>query len=81
VYALAGALTPAGAGTRAFAWLVTANNGGIAVGAAVAGALHRGSAGLWLAGACALATVPVSLLLRVAGSRNKGDRAATRLTP
>src|SRR6185436_10779205 len=34
VYLVVEALTPAGAGTRAFAWLVTMNNGGIALGAA-----------------------------------------------
>jgi MFS family permease len=57
--------TPPGSGTRTFAWLVTANNGGLAVGAAVAGALSEApgpSAGLWFASACALAgTVPAAL--------------------
>ena len=42
-YLLADRLAPAGSGTRTFAWLVTANNGGLAVGAAVAGALSDGS--------------------------------------
>ena len=46
-----------GTGTQTFAWLVTANNGGIGVGAAVAGALSETSgaaAGLWFAAFCAL---------------------------
>ena len=42
-YVLADRLAPAGAGTRTFAWLVTANNGGLAIGAAAAGALVEGS--------------------------------------
>ena len=37
VYLLVDAMTPPGAGTRTFAWLVTANNGGIALGAVVGG--------------------------------------------
>jgi MFS family permease len=56
-YVLADQLTPAGSGTRAFAWLVTANNGGLALGAAVAGALSErsgASAGLWFGAGCAL---------------------------
>jgi hypothetical protein len=72
VYLLVEALAPAGAGTRAFAWLVTANNGGMALGAALAGGViggHGGSAGLWAATACALAGVPVALAGAVAGSR------------
>ena len=64
-YVLADRLAPAGSGTRTFAWLVTANNGGLAVGAAVAGALAEGSgasAGLWFGAACALAgVVPASV--------------------
>jgi MFS family permease len=59
-YLLADRLAPAGSGTRTFAWLVTANNGGLAIGAAVAGALADGSnasAGLWFGAACALAGV------------------------
>ena len=39
LYLLVDRLAPAGSGTQTFAWLVTANNGGLAVGAAVAGAL------------------------------------------
>ena len=51
-------LAPEGSGTRTFAWLVTANNGGLAIGAAVAGALSEGAGpefGLWFGAACALA--------------------------
>jgi hypothetical protein len=60
LYVLADRLAPAGSGTRAFAWLVTANNGGLALGAGAAGALAEGSgasAGLWLGAACALAAL------------------------
>ena len=49
-----------GSATRTFAWLVTANNGGLALGAAAAGALTDRSgadAGLWFGAACALAAV------------------------
>ena len=58
LYLLVDELTPPGAGTRAFGWLVTANNGGLALGAAVAGEVvraHGGAAGLWLAAGCAAA--------------------------
>jgi len=58
LYVLADVLSPQGTGTRTFAWLVTANNGGLALGAAVAGALvasHGSAAGLWLGAACAAA--------------------------
>jgi predicted MFS family arabinose efflux permease len=58
LYLLADRLAPTGSGTRTFAWLVTANNAGLALGAAVAGALAEGSgadAGLWFGAACALA--------------------------
>lgn len=60
VYVLADRLAPPRSGTRTFAWLVTANNGGLAAGAAAAGAIAEGSgaaAGLWLGAACALAGV------------------------
>lgn len=60
LYLLVGRLAPAGSGTRTFGWLVTANNGGLALGAAGAGALAESSgpgAGLWLAAACALAGI------------------------
>ena len=57
-YLLVDRLAPAGSGTRTFAWLVTANNGGLALGAAVAGAIVQRSGaagGLWFGAACALA--------------------------
>ncbi len=60
VYVLADQLAPPGSATRTFAWLVTANNGGLALGAAAAGALtdHSGAdAGLWFGAACALVAV------------------------
>jgi MFS family permease len=63
LYVLVDELAPVGAGTRTFAWLVTANNGGLAIGAAGAGALiasEGGASGLWLGFACALAGVAVA---------------------
>jgi MFS family permease len=64
-YVLTDQLAPPGSETRTFAWLVTANNGGLALGAAAAGALSEAStasAGLWFAAGCALAgVVPASL--------------------
>jgi MFS family permease len=60
LYLLADRLAPSGSGTRTFAWLVTANNGGLALGAAVAGVLAERSgahAGLWFGAGCALAGV------------------------
>ena len=57
-YLLVDRLSHEGTGTQTFAWLVTANNGGIGVGAAVGGALSEASgaaAGLWFAAICALA--------------------------
>jgi MFS family permease len=65
VYVLVDELAPAGTRTRAFAWLVAANNGGIAVGAAGAGALiaaHGEPSGLWLAATCAAAGVALILM-------------------
>ena len=64
LYLLVGQLAPRGSGTRTFAWLVTVNNGGLAVGAAAAGAWSEASgpvAGLWLAAACALAGIGPAL--------------------
>jgi predicted MFS family arabinose efflux permease len=63
-------LAPPGAGTRSFAWLVTANNGGFALGAASAGALvdHSPQAALWLAAAAAL---PAGALAAVAAVRRQ----------
>jgi MFS family permease len=69
VYVLADRLAPSGSGTRAFAWLVTANNGGLALGAGAAGALVEGSGpstGLWFGAACALAALlPATAAARV----------------
>ena len=65
LYLLADRLAPPGSATRTFAWLVTANNGGLALGAAAAGALTDRSgadAGLWLGAACALAAIVPALL-------------------
>ena len=64
LYLLVGQLAPTGSGTRTFAWLVTVNNGGLALGAAAAGALSEASgpgAGLWLAAAFALAGIGPAL--------------------
>jgi MFS family permease len=60
LYVLVDQLSPEGSGTRTFAWLVTANNGGLAAGAAIGGALSQSmspSAGLWFGALCALAGV------------------------
>jgi MFS family permease len=65
VYLLVDALSPPGAGTRTFAWLVAANNGGIAAGAAGAGALiaaHTETTGMWLAVGCALAGMALAVI-------------------
>jgi MFS family permease len=56
LYVLVDKQAPPGTGTRTFAWLVTANNGGIAAGAAGAGALSEAASpetGLWFAAICA----------------------------
>jgi MFS family permease len=71
-YLLADRLSPPGSGTRTFAWLVTANNGGLALGAAVAGALAGGSgasAGLWFGAVCALAGVVPAAAAAVMSAR------------
>ncbi len=71
-YVLADQLAPPGSGTRTFAWLVTANNGGLAAGAAVAGALSdtsTASAGLWFGAACALAGVIPATVAAVMSAR------------
>jgi predicted MFS family arabinose efflux permease len=64
LYVLVDQLAPEGSGTRTFAWLVTANNGGLALGAAIAGTLTERSGpawGLWFAAVCALtALAPAS---------------------
>jgi MFS family permease len=72
VYVLADQLAPPGSATRTFAWLVTANNGGLALGAAAAGALtdHSGAdAGLWFGAACALAAVVPGTLAALLSAR------------
>ena len=64
LYLLVSQLAPRGSGTRTFAWLVTVNNGGLALGAAAAGAWSEASgpvAGLWLATACALAGIGLAV--------------------
>jgi predicted MFS family arabinose efflux permease len=64
LYLLVDQRAPRGAGTRTFAWLVTANNGGIAAGAAVAGTVSEESgptAGLWFGAVCAaMAAAPAA---------------------
>ncbi len=69
LYLLVDRLSPEGARTQTFAWLVTANNGGIGVGAAVGGALSEASgaaAGLWFAAICALAgAIPAVVAARM----------------
>jgi MFS family permease len=64
LYLLVGRLAPPGSGTRTFGWLVTVNNGGLALGAAAGGVLADASgpaAGLWLAAGCALAGIAPAL--------------------
>jgi predicted MFS family arabinose efflux permease len=64
LYVLVGELAPTGVGTRVYAWLVTANNGGLALGAGLAGVLvaARGpAAGLWLGAGFAFAGVITAL--------------------
>jgi predicted MFS family arabinose efflux permease len=71
VYLVVNALTPPGAGTRAFAWLVTMNNGGIALGAALTGAVigdRGGATGLWVATVCALAGLAMAVAATAASS-------------
>jgi predicted MFS family arabinose efflux permease len=69
-YVAIDALAPAGASTRTFAWLVTANNGGLALGAALGGALAAADprAALWLAAGAAL---PGSALAAAAARRGR----------
>jgi MFS family permease len=64
LYLLVDELTPRGAATRTFAWLVTANNGGLAFGAALAGiviAARDSSAALWIGVAFALVGMAISI--------------------
>jgi MFS family permease len=84
LYLLVDELTPPGAGTRAFAWLVTANNGGIALGAAVAGDVigrQGGSAGLWVAAICALAGLAALIGAWLAGPRADLAQPSSRRAP
>jgi hypothetical protein len=64
LYLLVDELTPRGAATRTFAWLVTANNGGLAFGAALAGiviAARDSAAALWFGVAFALVGMAISI--------------------
>ncbi len=64
LYTVVDAATPAGQGTRVFGWVVTANNSGVAAGAALGGALiaaHGTRAGLLLAVALAAAGAAVAV--------------------
>jgi hypothetical protein len=78
LYVLVDRLAPAGSGTRIFAWLVTANNGGIAAGAAVAGALSQSAgaaAGLWFGAVCAaLGALPAAVGVVMSARVPKGDQ-------
>lgn len=77
IYVLADRLAPPRSGTRTFAWLVTANNGGLALGAAAAGALTHDSgaaAGLWLGSGFALAALLPAIGAAVMSARElEGD--------
>lgn len=82
LYLLVGRLAPTGSGTRTFAWLVTANNGGLALGAAAAGALGEASgavAGFWLAAACALAGIIPALAALILSARVPEPSPAHRI--
>jgi predicted MFS family arabinose efflux permease len=84
LYLLVGELTPPGAATRVFGWLVTANNAGVGLGAAVAGEVVRargGASGMWLAAGCALLGLPIALGLAVAGSRADMRRPSPKGAP
>jgi predicted MFS family arabinose efflux permease len=64
LYMLVDELTPRGAATRTFAWLITANNGGLAFGAALAGiviAARDSAAALWFGVAFALVGTAISI--------------------
>lgn len=72
LYLLVGRLAPPGSGTRTFGWLVTVNNGGLAAGAAIAGALSETSgpsAGFWLAAGLALAGLGPALGASILSAR------------
>lgn len=73
LYLVVDRLARAGTGTQTFAWLVTANNGGIGVGALVGGVLTEASgaaAGLWFAAVCALAgAIPAAVAAAMSARR------------
>jgi hypothetical protein len=74
LYVLVDRLAPQGSGTRTFGWLVTANNGGLALGAALAGALSArwgAAAGLWLAAGCAVAGIGPAILAARMSARER----------
>ena len=82
LYMLVDRLAPEGSGTRTFAWLVTANNGGLAIGAAVAGAVSEGAGpefGLWFGAACALAGVVPAAGAAVMSAREPERGPVTRV--
>ncbi len=82
LYMLVDRLAPEGSGTRTFAWLVTANNGGLAIGAAVAGAVSEGAGpefGLWFGAACALGGVVPATVAAVMSAREPERRPVTRV--
>ncbi|MBE2316382.1 hypothetical protein DVA67_010370 [Solirubrobacter sp. CPCC 204708] len=82
LYLLVGRLAPRGSGTRTFGWLVTANNSGLALGAAAAGALSDASgpvAGLWLAATCALAGIAPAAGALILSGRIPLTNPATRV--
>jgi hypothetical protein len=66
-------LAPPGAATRTFAWLITANNGGLALGAALAGVIADSSphAALWVA---PVAVVPGCVVAAATVTRRQSIR-------
>lgn len=82
LYLLVDRLAPEGSGTRTFAWLVTANNGGLAIGAAVAGALSSGAGpefGVWFGAVCALGGVIPAIAAVVVSAREPEQPPVTRV--
>ncbi len=82
LYMLVDRLAPEGSGTRTFAWLVTANNGGLAIGAAVAGAVSESAGpefGLWFGAACALCGLVPATAAAVMSAREPERRPVTRV--
>ena len=82
LYLLVDRLAPEGSGTRTFAWLVTANNGGLAIGAAVAGAVSDGAGpefGLWFGAVCAVGGVIPATLAAVVSAREPVRPPVTRV--